>query len=303
MKHKKSTYTLFSTLILMACSSFAVQLPLPSLDNSLVGTIISHQIKKGETIAGIARHYDVGYFELIEANPQINPRELHPGSMLIIPNRFILPPVARQGIIINLGTMRLFYFPKNKNYFYSYPVGIGKQDWGTPVGELSIIQKIPNPIWRVPKSIYDYRQAQGDPVPHFVLPGPDNPLGEFALRLSKPTYLIHGTNEPDSVGVRSSAGCIHLYPEDIQELFNNIEVGEKVVIINQPYQAGWSEKKFYIEAHLPLVEDRDKLTDASIDVLNTISSVVKISMQISWPLAEETIKDHTGIPTEVGTEK
>ena len=285
---------------LLLSTAQGLQLPLPSADSSLVGKITSHQVTQSETIADIARHYDLGYFELLEANPHIDPKNLIAGTQLVIPNQFLLPNAQRQGIIINLGTMRAFYFPKDQNYFFTYPVGIGKQDWSTPLGQLSIIEKIADPVWRVPKSIYEYRLQKGDPVPTSMPAGPDNPLGAFALRLSKPTYLIHGTNEPASVGVRSSAGCIHLYPEDIKELFDKVAVGEPVLIINQPYQAGWDNQTLYVQAYLPLAEQREQLADASVAIIDTISQVAAATMQVDWHSAEETLQDHTGLPTPVG---
>ncbi|OGO94629.1 MAG: hypothetical protein A3F10_04275 [Coxiella sp. RIFCSPHIGHO2_12_FULL_42_15] len=287
-------------MLLVSSFCLAEQLPLPEKNQTLMGKLVSHQVQTDETLAGIARQYDVGYFELLAANPHVNPRTLTSGTLLIIPKQFILPNLPHKGIIINIGTMRLFYFPKGKDYFFTYPVGIGKQDWGTPLGVLSIIQKIADPVWYVPQSIYDFRKAEGDPVPHKVPPGPDNPLGDYALRLSKPTYLIHGTNEPESVGVRSSAGCIHLYPEDIKTLFANISIGEPVIIINQPYQANWSNNTLYVEAHLPLAEDRNKLADPTMNSLDIVNAIAKIPMRIDWGLAQEAIKDHTGIPIAVG---
>lgn len=281
-------------------SAHALQLPRPPESSFLIGQVASHQVKAGESIASIARDYDLGYYELLQANPHVDPKQLPEGTQLVIPSQFLLPNVPREGIIINLGTMRLFYFPKDQPVFYTYPVGIGKQDWSTPLGHLSIIEKIANPVWRVPKSIYDYRQQQGDPVPKMMPAGPDNPLGEFALRLSKPTYLIHGTNEPASVGVRSSAGCIHLYPEDIRELFGMINVGEAVLVINEPYQAAWDNNVLYVQAYLPLAEQREALADADQVSKALLAPLTPDITLVNWEQALQTLADHTGLPTAVG---
>lgn len=300
MTKNKQKNSLFFSMLFLSTVCFPQRLPLPDTHCVLVGKLLSHKIQLHETMANIARQYDLGYFELIAANPQVNPRAPKVGTTLIIPTQFILPSMPHKGIIINIGTMRLFYFPKGKKYFFTYPVGIGKQDWGTPVGKLSIIQKMANPTWFVPNSIYAFRKAEGNPVPHQIPPGPDNPLGDYALRLSKSTYLIHGTNEPSSVGVRSSAGCIHLYPEDIENLFGMISVGEKVTIINQPYEMGWNNDTLYLSAHLPLAEDRQKFNQATVETLGIEHPATNRPTQIDWESVQEALQDHTGIPMVVG---
>lgn len=297
--NKLLKYTLIIVLFSYITPTLALQLPLPKQQNSLVGKITSVTVKPKETMTSIARRFDLGFFELVEANPQVNPQHLQPGATLIIPAQFVLPQVPRRGIVINLAAMRVYFFPKNKNYFYTYPVGIGKQDWSTPLGSLHIIQKTKNPTWFVPKSIYEFRKKEGDPISHKVLSGPDNPLGYYAMRLSKPTYLIHGTNDPASVGVRSSAGCIHLYPEDIKALFNMVKIKEPVLIINQPYFVGWSSDTLYMEAHYPLAEDRATLSNASADSVALVNSQIRSHLKINWKSARETINDHSGVPTPV----
>jgi L,D-transpeptidase ErfK/SrfK len=279
--------------------ALALKFDLPTSNQFLLGEVSSHQVTQGETIASIARQYDLGYYELLQANPHVNPKSLIVGTQLVIPSQFLLPNVPREGLIINLGTMRLYYFPKGQNVFYTYPVGIGKQDWSTPLGHLSIIEKIPNPVWRVPKSIYEYRKQQGDPVPVVMPAGPDNPLGEFALRLSKPTYLIHGTNEPDSVGVRSSAGCIHLYPEDIRELFALIPKDEGVLVINEPYQAAWDNGVLYLQAFLPLAEQRQSLADNALATQQLLEPLLPDAVKLNWQKAIAIVQDHSGLPTPV----
>ncbi len=289
--------------ILFCLPSFALHYPLPTGGSDVFGKIQVASVQPNDTFTDIARQYDVGYFELVEANPEVNPDKLVPGTVLIIPTQHVLPQVPHDGIIINLASMRLYFFPKGKNYFYTYPIGIGKEDWGTPLGVLRIIEKIKNPVWVVPKSVMTYRKEQGDPLPEMVPSGPDNPLGYFALRLSKPTYLIHGTNDDDSVGRRSSAGCIHLYPKDIEQLFRMTSINTRVLIINQPYVAGWGDGKLLIEAHLPLQEDREALVDTKAVVTALVSSLLandNMDQEVHWDKAAEILKEHTGIPTIIG---
>ncbi len=289
---------LLSTLALPSLA-LALKLPLPAENEDLVGSLSSTVISPKDKFAEIARKYDLGFFELIEANPQVDPKALLPGTEIILPNQYLLPHVPRKGIIINIATMRLYFFPEGEKYFYTYPVGIGKKNWSTPLGELKIIGKIKNPVWLVPKSIYEYRKKNKDPIPRIIQSGPDNPLGYFALRLSLPTYLIHGTNEPSSVGVRSSAGCIHLYPEDIKALFSMVKLRTPVLIINQPYIAGYHMNKLYVEAHLPLEEDLTRLSHALVDIAALAKSIGKQLNQINQINTFDVIHFHTGIPTQV----
>lgn len=296
-------FLVLSILIFFTASSLALRFSLPEKGSDLFGKIQFASVQKGYSFAKIARQYDVGYFELVEANPEVDPNQLLPGTALIIPTQYLLPHVSRNGIIINLATMRLYYFPKGENCFYTYPVGIARFNWSSPLGEFHIIQKIQNPVWVVPDSIFRYRQENGDPVPRVVPSGPNNPLGYYALRLSNPTYLIHGTNDPDSVGRRSSAGCIHLYPEDIKQLFIMVSVNTPVLIINQPYVLGLDEGKLYIEAHLPLEEQREKL---SMNIHNVVMTLIndflknsKENFSIDWQKTNEIVKEHVGIPAVV----
>ncbi|WP_267257041.1 L,D-transpeptidase family protein [Coxiella endosymbiont of Ornithodoros maritimus] len=294
-------------LIFFLNPTFALRLPLPLSCNDLVGQIQFASVREGETFATIAERYDVGYYQLVEANPEVDPNQLQPGSVLIIPTQYLLPPAPKEGIIINLAAMRLYYFPKGKNYFYTYPVGIGRFNWSTPLGKLHIIQKIKNPVWVVPDSILHYRQENGDPVPKVMPSGPENPLGYYALRLSQPTYLIHSTNDPSSVGRRSSAGCIHLYPGDMKALFGMIFVDTPVLIINQPYVVGQNDGKLYLEAHLPLKEDRKELFANLSRIVETLINEhlksVPEEPRINLQKATEIVKEHIGLPALVSLSK
>jgi L,D-transpeptidase ErfK/SrfK len=178
---------------------------------------------------------------------------------VLIPSHYILPKAEREGLVLNLPEMRLYFFPPVRGegpaVVHTYPVSIGRMDWKTPLGETRIIAKQRDPSWHPPESIRREAAAQGQSVPEIVPPGPDNPLGQFALRLGLPGYLIHGTNRPYGVGMRVTHGCIRLLPEDIEELFDRVPVGAKVQIVNQPVKTGWHQGILYIEIHPPLDED------------------------------------------------
>lgn len=277
----------------------AATFPLPPAGSDIVGALQTAQVASGDNFSTIARRYDVGYYELVESNPEINPDNPRPGTILVIPTRHILPKVPHEGIIINLAEMRLYYFPKDSQQVVTVPVGIGRRDWDTPLGVLSIVEKMAKPTWHVPDSIREARALEGVDLPHSVAPGPENPLGEYAMRLSMRTYLIHGTNDPSGVGRRSSSGCIRLYPEDIEHLFNSVSTGTPVRIINQPYKLGWRKNKLYIEVHQPLPEH------ASPDDLNVALNSIKEMAQlhpihIDWKRVTEFTEERSGIPQIVG---
>lgn len=239
-------------LLLSAPRAWALTLPLPDDHTDLVGEILEIKIKPGDNLYSIARRHNVGYQELMHANAHIhNPNQLKPNTRLIIPSAFILPEAPRTGIVINLPEMRLYYYPPHAGTVMTYPIAVGRENWRTPIGQTHIIDKTANPAWHVPKSIKAHMLTKGVVLPDVVQPGPDNPLGYYALRLGLPGYLIHGTNNPESVGNRSSSGCIRMYPEDIEELFQVITIGTPVLIINQPVKAALHQNTLYLESHRP----------------------------------------------------
>jgi len=251
------------TLAFVCCTSVAhaATFLLPADDQNLVGEMIYITANRADTFVDIAQAYGLGYDELVLANPDVDPWLPKHGSRILLPTRYVLPDVPREGIVLNVPEMRLYYFPKPRvnepAKVVTYPVSIGRYDWKTPLGDTSIVTKTANPAWRPPESIRKEHAADGDYLPTFVPPGPDNPLGKFALRLGLPGYLIHGTNRPSGIGMRVTHGCIRLYPDDIETLFNNVGVGTQVRIVHQPYKLGWNGDILYLEAHPPFDEDRE----------------------------------------------
>lgn len=213
-----------------------------------VGGIVEiYTIKEGDSLIELARRFDIGYNEIAAVNRGIDKFAPGAGIMAIIPREWILPDVEnRRGIVINLAEMRLYYFhPRTKELIETFPVGIGDEGWDTPTGTFSIIEKIANPAWHVPASI----RAQKPELPNVVPPGPDNPLGTHALRLSIGTILIHGTYRPYGIGRRVSHGCIQLYPEDIVRLFGKVGVGTEVAIVRQRVKAAGVDDRVLVEIH------------------------------------------------------
>jgi len=157
--------------------------------------------------------------------------------------------------VVNLAALRMFYFPKpakdGQRVVITYPIGIGKVGWATPEGTTKIVTKRKDPYWTPPASVRKEHAAEGDPLPARVPPGPDNPLGNRAMNLGWPSYLIHGTNKPAGVGLRASHGCIRMYPEDVVQLFDKVAVGTKVTVVNQPIVYRWHGDSLYVQSYPP----------------------------------------------------
>lgn len=301
--------TLSSLLLLCTTNIYALSFAIPQNGATVVGEAKTAVVREDENFSDIAQRYDVGYYEVFEANPGVDPDEPPPGTIIIIPTQYIIPPELRENmIIINLAEMRLYYQPKGVNRVYIYPVGIGKAGWNTPAGMMKIVEKTVNPKWTVPDSIYKFRKSIGDPVPHVVGPGPDNPLGKYKLRLSDQVYLIHGTNAPEGIGRRTSAGCVRLYANDIEQLFNMVKKGTKVLIINKPYKAGWiddgkSHQLLYLEAHMPLAEQRKQWGNDITPVVKIIeAAITKVpNAQVDWDKVKQITTEHVCVPRVVGS--
>lgn len=212
-----------------------------------------------DTFSDLAREYGLGYDEIVAANPGINPWLPGENTAVLLPTQYVLPDVPRQGIVLNIATKRLFYFPAveegGEQTVMTYPIGIGRVGWETPLGSTTVVSKARDPSWWVPQSVRREHAEMGDPLPSVVPPGPDNPLGTRVLKLDMPGYLIHGTNAPYGVGMRVSHGCVRLYPENIELLYELVAIGEAVTIVNEPYQLGERDGELYFEAHAPLEDD------------------------------------------------
>lgn len=236
--------------------------------SDLVGEIQVIRARYEDTFVDIARAYDLGYDELVQANPAVDPWLPGAGTPVVLPTQFILPDAPREGLVLNVGTKRIFYFPRpaagEQPRVITHPVGIGREGWATPLGTTKVVSKVKDPVWTVPPSIRKEHAEAGDPLPARVPAGPDNPLGAYALRLGFPSYLIHGTNKPSGIGMRVSHGCVQLFPEDIESLFSQVPVGTAVRIVNQPQLLGWHDGNLYLEAH-PALEDDTRNLQAALD--------------------------------------
>lgn len=272
-----------------------------SEDTQIVGEVFTVFIEPGDTLKSIARKYDIGYEEIIRANRHLNVSNQKNWSKVVIPSAFVLPSGPKEGIIINLPEMRLYYYPPNEDVVMTYPIGVGRQGWKTPVGKTTILNKEEDPKWYVPKSIKEYMFiSKGIELPDIMPAGPKNPLGKHALRLALHGYLIHGTNKPSSVGKRSSSGCIRMLPEDVEELFDIVPVGTRVTITNQPFKAGWYKGEFYVEAHRPFWDQLPKQRKDESNLRVTIRNGLGTEdINIDWEHVFDIVKQYTGYPQYV----
>jgi L,D-transpeptidase ErfK/SrfK len=214
----------------------------------------SYRAAHEDTLLEVARRFKLGYVEIVAANPGTDPWLPGEGTDVVLPTVHLLPRAEPDGIVINLADMRLYYYGTDGEAPRSYPIGIGRDGLTTPLGSTQIVRKRRDPTWH-PTA----RMREEDPeLPEVVPPGPDNPLGNRAMYLGWPAYLIHGTNKPWGIGRRSSSGCIRMYPEDAEELFDLAEIGTKVTVVDQPIKLEWIDDELFMEAH-PTQHQSDEL--------------------------------------------
>jgi L,D-transpeptidase ErfK/SrfK len=278
-------------------------------DDTVVGEDQTIVTAYEDTLYDLARAYSLGSEELIRVNPSVDPWLPGAGKMLVVPGRHILPPGPHEGIVVNLPEHRLYYFPKPKRggpiQVITYPVSIGKMDWRTPLGVTHVIQKEKNPTWFPPESVRKEHAEAGDPLPPKVGPGPDNPLGAYAMRLAagNGTYLIHGTNNPIAVGLAVTHGCIRMYPDDVSALFPLIPVGTPVRLINVPVKVAWIDGELLLEAHPP-VDAQGQSFEPEIEQFSDLlrAAVGDTTVAIHWDYAREVLQKANGVIATVGLE-
>ncbi len=283
--------------LLFVVKSFALEFALPKYPNDIVGE--PQLVTVGlQNRVDISQKYDIGFYELVEANPGVNLDKLSPSQQLLIPTSYILPAAPHKGVVINLAEMRLYYYVPGHREVFTFPVGIGKQGWATPLGKTHITAKAENPDWKPTPSVRaDFLSKYGYPLPEVVPAGPDNPLGDYAMRLAWRSYLIHGTNDPNGVGKRVSAGCVRMFDSDIQQLYLHTMIGTPVRVVYQPYKAGWKGKTLYLEAHLS-IPGRGKPSYRA--VVKAAAKQQKGKVVINWQRAGNIAKMGLGVPQPIG---
>ncbi len=269
-------------------------------DQAMIGELAAVATSENDTLPDVARHFGLGYNDITAANAGVSVWTPRANSQILLPLQFIVPDAPRKGIVLNVANMRMFYYPKRERKVYTYPVGIGRDGWNTPMGTTSIAVKTSNPDWHVPPSIHREHAAKGHHLPSVVRSGPDNPLGYYALRLAIGSYLIHGTNKPFGIGMQISHGCVQLYPEDIEVLFNNVSVGTPVRIIHDPYLTAWDNNMLYLEANEPLEKWARNKRQLKKQVSKELKKLAKQhNGTVDWDKVDRVIERADGIPTPV----
>ncbi|MAT51199.1 MAG: hypothetical protein CMK32_08450 [Porticoccaceae bacterium] len=277
----------------------ALTFRLPANGDAVVGDNMTYTAKYEDTFVALGHIYGLGYREIVAANPDINPWVPGENTELTLPLSFILPKEDREAIVLNLAEFRLYHFLPEKNTVRTYAVGIGREGWQTPTVETRVTGVAANPSWTPPASIRAEHAAMGDILPAVVAPGPDNPLGRYAVRLSVPSYLFHGTNKKIGVGMRVSHGCVRLYDGDIEELANSVARGTPVRIINQPVKAGWHQGRLYLEVHEQLEEDAGSPIDFEEIILAALARRPQQTVNVDWDKVREAARHKSGMPVDI----
>tara|TARA_Y100000389_G_scaffold54527_1_gene50406 strand:- start:533 stop:1507 length:975 start_codon:yes stop_codon:yes gene_type:complete len=306
------------TLLLSLCfSELAYSLEIFDVEknSTVVGELKTILVSEDETVADLAIRYETGFQDLLIANPNSHHWNPKANSKYLIPSMYILPQESYNGIILNLAELRLYFYIRGSDLYenikvLTYPVGIGRLDWKTPLGETFIESKVESPTWYPPKSIILEHEERGEILPRVVKAGPDNPLGKYVMKLNVDGgYLLHGTNKKHGIGMMVSHGCIRLRNEDIETIFYNAPVGTKVKIINQPIKLGVYKNFLYMEVHAfnkkEVYSNNQKNTLTTDNIHMPVELVMDFSEQnpgfsINWKKVFETFEKSNGIPTIIG---
>ncbi len=290
-------------LFLVTTATEASTYNLPASGQDIVGTAKYVSASSGDSLVEIAKRYDVGFNQIRDANPGRNPvAPLSSGTAIEVPSRFLLPPLARRGIVINLPEMRMYYYPEKSGTVKTYPIGIGKIGKTIPVTKTAIKSKVENPRWVPTEDIRAFNEEKnGIVLPRVMAAGPENPLGPYGIYLKIPTFLIHSTIFPESVGKRASFGCIRMHEADIKDFFPLVTPGLPVTIINLPTKLGWSGKRLYMETHAPL-EEHSAEADATLSgMIRSIQNKTRGQVtMVNWQLVADLEQIRDGVPHEVG---
>ncbi len=287
-------------------ASQAETYPLPAEGDDIVGETRTVIASESDTLVDIARAQGFGYEALRAANPAVDAWMPRAGTTVVLPSRYILPAAPRQGIVVNTAEMRLYYYPKPKNgekpVVETFPVAIGRGDWRTPQVLTKVSGKVKDPVWYPPETIRAEHARDGDMLPKVVRAGPDNPLGKYALRLTIPSYLIHGTNKQYGVGMQVTHGCIRMYPEHIEHMFNAVPVGTPVRLVYEPVKAGWLQGRLFLEIHPPLDGVPPAEIENSTPIVNAIVSATKNQpgYPVDWQQVQVVKLESSGTPALIG---
>lgn len=301
----RSLILMLGLLVLAGCagsgSSADPRLTAHAAGGDVIGKIEVHEASKDDTLIELARSYDLGYVELAAANPDLDPWLPGAGTKVVLPTAYVLPPGPREGLVINLAEQRLYYFDGTASPV-TYPIGVGREGWETPLGATKVVRKRENPTWHPPVSA----RKEDPTLPKAVPPGPENPLGSHAMYLGWAAYLVHGTNEPYGIGRRVSRGCIRLYPEDIAQLYAMVPKGTAVQVIDEPVKLGSAGGELYLEAHPSLrqaqqIEDTGRFDHEPLVAIEKqiVDAAAGSADRLDWDVIAGALKDRQGIPVQI----
>lgn len=266
--------------------------------DTVIGALKTYRVRKGDTLMDIARYYSLGYNEIVEANPGIEPWTPPAGATIILPLQFVLPCCTYTGIVVNIPEMRLYYYEPSGDRLRitTYAVGLGRDDWPTPRASFKVNAKDVNPQWNIPESIRKEHIAERND-PRTFIPGgdPDNPLGKYRLSLTVAGYRIHGTNIPWGVGMQVSHGCVRLYPEDIERLFPVIPIGTSGVFTYQVTKVGNRGEAVYAEVNDDIYAIQPPTYGDAMNAANTRG----LSGRVDGRMMETAITSSGGLPFPV----
>ncbi|MGE0723324.1 MAG: L,D-transpeptidase family protein [Alphaproteobacteria bacterium] len=270
--------------------------------DDLVGELRLYSARYEDTLMDIARAFNLGYAELVAANPGVDPWLPGTGRQILLPTAHVLPDAPRQGIVVNLSDQRIYWFGPSGGSVQTFAIGIGQEGLGTPIGATTIVRKKERPTW-IPTA----EKRREDPsLPAVVPPGKDNPMGEYALYLGWPLYAIHGTNQPDAIGRRLTRGCIRLYPEGIERLYPAVPVGTRVTVVDQEVKIGWADGELYVDLH-PTRRDVDQIEEEGHFEPKPIAGLRDRVLQaagseadrIDWPTLDAAARVRNGVPVRI----
>ena len=290
---------LLAGTLLLSATAQALTFRLPDNNDEVVGDNMTYTTSYEDTFVDIGRIYGLGFREMMNANPGVHPWVPGEATEITLPLSYILPQESRAAIVLNLAEFRMYHFLPEKNTVRSYGVGIGREGWETPLTETRVTSVAANPSWTPPDSIRREHAARGAILPRAVAPGPDNPLGHYAVRLALPSYLFHGSNKPVGVGMRVSHGCIRLYDGDIEELAYAVSPGTPVRIVNEPVKAGWLRGRLYLEVHPQLEEDVDQPLEFMPVIEAALARRADSGIVVDWDRVRTAVEEQRGVPVDI----
>lgn len=273
----------------------------------VIGTLQTTRVQGEETLLDIARQFHLGYDEIVWANRGLDVWLPGKGREVVLPTAQILPDAPRSGLVANVAARRLFHFlppdASGKRRVVSYPIGIGREAYPTPLGSTRVTNKRAYPDWHVPASVRRAHAQRGDPLPAVVPGGPDNPIGTHTVGLGWPTYIIHSSNKPAGTGLRVTHGCLQLYPEDITRLHDDVTVGTEVTVVDQPILVAWQDDQLLLEVHKPLEEsalsDSAAESFASVAIRKALSARGRDEASVDWDRVRTYVQAKAGYPLPI----